>query len=369
MHTRFRLLLSALVLTVVWSGPVSAQETDDPGPDSPTTAPEDDFILEEGEERVHSWALTPAGTAEGGGSNRPTLSYTGDPGTVIEDAVTIFNLGNEILTFRLYATDAVNGPEGRFSLLPAGDPVVDVGSWVEIAQELVTVAPGRSATVPITITIPDGAAPGDHSGGVLASNEAFTTNADGAAVIVERRTGTRLLLRVNGPLRSELSVQDLSVDYDTSINPFGGSAQVDFVIENRGNVRLDATADVTVAGPLGIGRSSAPPLEFPDLLPGQSVTVSTVVDGVPALMVATAEVRLDAVDAGDAVTFTPVTRSASAFAPPITLLLLALLAFFGWMARRSYRRHDGAVVDGVIDVGRGVEIPVGAAADDGELVR
>lgn len=367
-------VLMALTVLLASTGVAAAQEpappTDDTvDADEEPIAADDDFVLDEGEEVVHSWALTPAGLEAGGGGNRPAFSYTGDPGTVIEDALTVFNLGNEILTFRLYSTDAVNGADGQFALLPAGERPTDVGSWVEIAQELITVAPGRSATVPVTITIPDDAVPGDHSGGILASNEAFTTNEDGAAVVVERRTGSRLLLRVNGPLRSELVVQDLSVDYDAAANPAGGSTRVDFRIENRGNVRLDANAAVAVEGPFGIGRVTGSTASFPDLLPGQSVAVSQTIDGVAALGLVTAKVSLDAGDSGEGVTFTPVSRSASAFAPPITLILSALILLFGLLALRAYRRHDRAPVDAIVDVGRGVEIPSDVTIDEEELVR
>ena len=50
---------------------------------------------------IHSWALAPAGSLDPNeAGNRPNLSYTADPGAVVEDAVTLFNYGTAQLTFR-----------------------------------------------------------------------------------------------------------------------------------------------------------------------------------------------------------------------------------------------------------------------------
>lgn len=349
-HVR-RLALLMLVSACIAAGAAttaSAQETD---PDVVPAEGEDLGDVPEagqlpatpnlGDEVVHSWALTPAGNNnESGASSRSELSYTGDPGTVIEDAVTLFNLGNEVLTFRVYATDAVNDANGQFALLDGAAEPLDVGSWVTVEQELVTVAPGRVTTIPITIEIPAGARPGDHVGGILASNEALSTNDEGSTVLVDRRTGTRLFLRVSGPLIAEVSVDGLTVDYSASVNPLGGDATVTYSVENRGNVRLSGDAVVSVAGPFGIGRQTADPVEFVDLLPGQSVEFTSAVEGVPALVTATGRVEVSLDESSQGAASLDVRQEASTFAPPITLGLLALFILFALLALRASRRHS-----------------------------
>lgn len=326
------LITVALAFGLSWS-PAAAQTDERPLDDG-------DFELEPGEEVVHSWALTPAGANEEGASTRPDLSYTGDPGSVIEDAVTVFNLGNQTLTFRVYATDAFNASSGDFSLLDGDEIPTDVGTWVEFAQENVTVEPGRAVTIPITLSIPADAAPGDHVGGILASNEALSSTADGGAIVLDRRTGTRLFVRVNGPLRPELAVEDLSVDYNSSANPLGGSASVTYTIANRGNVRLSGTSTASVTGPFGVGGGSAEAIQFNELLPGESVTYEADVDNVPGLVWATGTVDIDPPTNAEGTTMQSSSWTSRTFAPPITLLLLGMLAFFFFMARRAYRRHN-----------------------------
>jgi hypothetical protein len=327
------------------------EQTDDSA--VPPVEPVEPNLDEQGNEIVHSWALAPAGSEEAGGvGNRNELTYVADPGSVIEDAVTLFNLSNVPLVFRIYATDAFNNPDGEFDLLAPEIPPTGAGTWVDLGAEQITVDAGTQVTMPITITIPENASAGDHAGAVLASSAAVSTGEDGQQLTLDRRTGTRLYVRVNGPLVPELTIENVDTDYESSINPLGGSATVTYTIENRGNVRLGGTVTASIGGPFGIGSQDADPRVIADLLPGQSVTFEEEFDDVAALGVAVAEVALDPVDDGGA-TSEPVSRQSWSLALPIVVLLALAAALFGALALRAVRRHqrlDGAV-DGPIDTG------------------
>jgi hypothetical protein len=331
--------VTAASLAVAFVAPAQANAQDSPTEPDGSVPPELTGPPEPGEEIIHSFTLTPAGDADDAPGSRTNLSYIGDPGESFEDEVTVFNLGNEQLTFRVYATDAFNAADGTLSLLDGSDPPTDVGTWVTFPQELITIPAKTQATFPVTITIPDNATPGDHTGAVLASSEALSTGNDGAAVVVDRRTGTRLLVRVNGPIRPELAIEDLHTSYHHSLNPFGGSAEVTYTIHNRGNVRLAGSHQVVVEGPFGLAGKRAPMAEFPELLPGQSIEVTTEISGVPALMLAFTTVTLEADAGGEGAMLPTVSRGSTAFAPPITLLLVLLLVLFTILARRARNRH------------------------------
>lgn len=125
------------------------------------------------ENYTHSWSIGPAGSLDPNQpGNRSNLTYDATPGSTITDAVVISNFGNVQLNFRIYATDAVNAEDGQVDLLLGDQQPTDVGSWVQIAQENVTVPPGMELTLPITITVPPDARPGDHVGGIVASSPA-----------------------------------------------------------------------------------------------------------------------------------------------------------------------------------------------------
>ena len=333
--------------------------TSTPAPPEETVQPDDGSVLQpEGGEVVHSWALAPAGSDDPNeGGNRPNLAYTVEPGTVVDDAVTLYNYGNAQLIFNIYATDAFNGESGELDFLSGTEAPTGVGSWVTFPQDIITVPAGQQATIPIQISIPDNAGPGDYTGALLASNEAISTGGD-QVVRLDRRTGTRLLVRVNGPLTAELAITDISTDYSPALNPLGGSATVSYVVENRGNTRLGGTATAKVGGPFGIGEVSAPPVEIPELLPGGSVALRAELDSIPALGIA--RTTIDVEPSGQDLDATGANASSSVLALPVTILLVLLALLFGLLALRAYRRHHHAQTptenadpdeDAIIDVG------------------
>jgi hypothetical protein len=341
---RLALLTAIAFATFAPALSVSAQ-TDNTGTPPPAD-PNAPIVDSQDNEIVHSWALAPAGSDQAGGiGNRSNLSYTADPGTVLDDAVTLYNLSNVPLVFRIYATDAFNTADGDFDLLAADQIPVGVGSWVDMGAEQVPVDANTQVTIPIKIAIPANAAPGDYVGAVLASNAAESTGPDGQRLTLDRRTGTQIIVRVNGALTADLAIADISTDYSSSLNPLSGSATVTYTIENRGNVSLDGTAQVSIGGPLGLADQKGAPTDIPLLLPGGSVTLTEEFDSVPAFGVAVTKVQLDPSADGD-VSVAASSQQSITLAPPIALLLFLLILLFGLLALRAYRRHqqrDGAV--------------------------
>jgi len=292
---------------------------------------------------VESWALAPGGSPnpdEAG--NRPELSYQAAPGATLEDYVTVFNYGNVTETFHIYATDAFNNTEGQFDLLPGDQQPVDAGSWVQLPQSMVTVPPGKQVSMPITIKIPADANPGDHTGAVLAASETTGTGPDGKTVTLDRRTGTRLYIRVAGPVHAELAVTNVATDYHHSANPLGGSATVTFRVENTGNVRLGGTAHVSVSGPFGLGEHTVTLPAIAELLPGQRVTMTATVKDVGALLVDSTTVRIEPTGVADVGAVTVASGSDTTFAPPLALLVVLLLVIAYLIVRRRRNRRDDA---------------------------
>ncbi|MCU1390919.1 MAG: hypothetical protein JWL72_4257 [Ilumatobacteraceae bacterium] len=304
---------------------------------------------------VESWALAPTGSLDGNlAGNRPNLTYDSDPGAVINDSITVFNYGNVQLTFRLYGTDAFNNDDGKFDLLAGSKVPVDVGSWVKLAVDTITLPPGKQASIPITITIPADAAPGDHAGAILASNVSQGTDDSGAIVNLDRRTGTRMYIRLSGPLTPQLAVADVQTTYHHALNSFGGSADVKFRIENRGNVRLQATATVAMAGPFGLGETKIALPPIAEILPGQHIDLSATLEGVPALMLDSTTVHLTPSDVSGGADLAATTGTDATFAPPIALLLLLIIVIFGLLAKRAHRRR-GAAEQAVLDAAHDFE--------------
>ena len=289
---------------------------------------------------TESWALIPGSPNNPDESgNRTELSYVANPGAVIQDAVTVINYGNVQENFHVYATDAFNNSEGQFDLLPSDTEPADVGTWVSFPQEGITVPPGKQATIPITIKIPADATAGDHAGAIVASSPTAGIDAEGNVVTFDRRTGSRLYVRVGGPLTAELAVAGVSTDYDQAVNPFGATAHVTYRIENRGNVRLSGTATLSVAGPFGIGERKLALPDIPELLPGQELTLTADVHDVTELMFGVSKVRAQGAEVADVAAASPSEGKDLSFVPPIAVLALVLAVVLAVLARRFYRRR------------------------------
>ncbi|MBI4934305.1 MAG: DUF916 domain-containing protein [Actinobacteria bacterium] len=291
---------------------------------------------------IESWTLSPAVPEETpDAGNRPNLSYFLNPGETIKDKVTVYNFGNVAENFQIYATDAFNDEAGNFAALEADEPPVDVGTWVEFAQSGVTVQPGQQVTIPIVIKVPVDAAPGDHVGAILASSPTIGTGESGQVITLDRRTGTNLLVRVNGELNPELAVTNVDTSYHHSVNSFGGSATVSFRIENRGNIRLAGTPVISVGGPFGLLSETLTLPDIAELLPGEELELTAELSGVPALVLNSTEVKVVPIGADGAET---ASASATTFAPPLALLLVVLAGVLFLLAMRARRRRVQASV-------------------------
>lgn len=333
MTTWRRLLPAALVAGIALLGLVPAAAAQTPTAPGAESAPAGS--------QVDSWAVTPGGgDVAGKAGNRPNFTYDAPPGSTLNDQVTISNYGTEALTFAVYATDAFNGTDGSFAALATGEKPKDVGAWISLPQPNVTVPAHTSVTLPITITIPAEATPGDHVGAVIAASSAPGTGPDGKIVNLERRTGTRVYLRVQGDLAPSLVVRNVNATYSPSLNPLGGKATVTYRIQNQGNTRLAGKYYVTMAGPFGLGQKKSAEQDLPELLPGQGVDLSTSFAGVPAGVLDTATVHLQPTSVGgDTTPVSASSRSGTSLALPVTIVAVLAAIGLALVGRRAYVRR------------------------------
>ena len=287
-----------------------------------------------------TWSIKPVPLA--GDVERPNFTITAVPGQVIQDAIRVRVLGSTPIAFQVYASDAFVTDSGGFDLLAGDKPPTDVGSWVELESQTILVEPGTSQDIPFTLTIPPDATPGDHAGGIVTSITSVATGQGGVPVRVERRLGTRIYLRVDGPIDPRLEIRNLEASFDGAWNPTGrGTVRVGYVVANPGNVRLKAGQSVTVDGL--IGDKHLEPEDLPELLPGSELKVSHRIEGVPASGRLKVEVALTPYPAAEGETLDPgpppVRQSAAVFALAWALLiLLAVLAAgsaFWWRLRKA----------------------------------
>ncbi|TQJ31166.1 DUF916 domain-containing protein [Microbacterium sp. SLBN-146] len=331
-----------------------------------------------------SWSARPADTAQGSG--RPNFSYEALPGAMFSDAILVTNRGSSPITLEVYAADGFLTADGSLDLLARSEPSTELGSWIDLGQDSITLAGGETTEVPFEVVIPSTVQPGDYAAGVVAS---MSVESD-SGVITERRLGSRMHLRVAGDIVPSLTVSDVRIDYQGELNPFAaGAATVTFALTNTGNARIAPGGSVDVSGLFGWGATTVSLADVPELLPGSSLERTIEVDGVLPLFFTTADVSVggDVVQrpgapVGDALAVTAVAASASTWTIPWTALavLLVVIGLVVWLivsrrrAKRTRQREvdeavaaalaarDAADADAPADASADADAPVNANA-------
>jgi hypothetical protein len=288
------------------------------------------------EPELPTWSVGPAG--ENGLAERTYFVYTLAPGARLVDTVAVSNLDDEPLTLAIYPADAYNtSGDGGFALRNPEDPKEGVAAWVRTGVNEYTIAPGMSAQIPFELDIPADATPGDHAGAIIAAKADLeegggTSNLD---VRLRRRVGSRIYVRVEGPLDPALSVKNLHADGHQAAVPFitgRGGVDVSYTVENTGNARLTPKAQVELVGPFGVVVHRSEAEQLPELLPGGSVDRTAHIDGLPPLGRLSLRVKVTSDEAA--------TRSAhTLWAFPWAWLAIAVVAVLLWRWRRRRWRN------------------------------
>lgn len=363
MRCMFRAMLTVAVAAITLSTGVAAATA---GP--PVAAGSTDQAA------ATTWSVQPAD--EDGADGRAAWEFELDPGESVDDFAQLNNFGDEPVTFHVYSHDAVNSPDGGFTLQPADAEPVEVGAWVALDEE-VTVEPGDSVNLPFTLTVPDNATPGDHAGGIVASVTQEATDAEGQQVLVDNRVGSRIYLRVAGEISAQLEVSGLTVDYDRSWVPFSrGTAHVSYEVRNAGNARLGGDQAIDGHGLFGLGAHQTVPEPLKEILPGESVTITQEIDQVPPLVRITEDVVVTPRPPENATASTlPIVQaaaSASGWAVPWpeVIILTVLLLWIVWSAlrrRRAKRKSKAEVEEAVARAKEEMRLEMEKAAGSGSV--
>ncbi|WP_406132010.1 hypothetical protein [Streptomyces sp. NBC_00989] len=235
---------------------------------------------------AEGWTVAPAG------GGRPTFYAEGEPGTTLQDTVSVTNPTARPITVRLRAT---------------GVPVTFADTGVGV--------PARTrADIPFTVNVPATAAPGDRTATIIARDTSG------------REATARLQLHISGPALSALTVEHVAVHGD----------RITYELVNRGTTPLTPRLAVHATGIFGTLLDRTPrtlPVQLP---PGQRLKLTEPWPGHPTL---------DAVDLRLTVTATGGahdTADASARFVPWAAVATAggALLLLGLLVRRRRRRTD-----------------------------
>lgn len=169
------------------------------------------------------------------------------PGQSIEDAVKVINNSAEDKTLLVYAADSVVSSGGAFACAQLAEAKKDVGTWITLSKQEVTLASLTSEDIPFTIQAPVNADVGEHNACILIQEKkAPATGEAQNGIILSFRTGIRVALTVPGEIVRRLEIAGFLLSKKNSSIYILKSS-----LKNTGNVSIDADMKVTVASFFG----------------------------------------------------------------------------------------------------------------------
>jgi nucleoid-associated protein YgaU len=174
--------------------------------------------------------------------------YTLKPGDTHRDGVEVFNNTGSEKTITIGEVDSALTSDGAFTCAQEAANKIDVGSWITLSSDTVTVPSGTSRVVDFTITVPTDAGVGEHDGCITMQDASKTDSSSKSGVIVSFRSAIRVAITIPGKIVKSVSVTKIDLKQNSTdaakytIQPY---------LYNAGNVSVDTTLTTKLISFLG----------------------------------------------------------------------------------------------------------------------
>jgi hypothetical protein len=171
-------------------------------------------------------------------SKENQFTFQEPPGTVLHSSIHVVNYGDATGTVNLYPVDSETAPSGGVSMPAQTAPRRDVGSWIVLAHQQLTLAAGQSQDVPFVLHIPNKVRSGQHGGGIVAEPVEAQThiaqNSHKSTMImqVRQRMAVGVLVVLPGPLVARLQLLEIAYGASTPYQ------NILLGLKNTGNMML-----------------------------------------------------------------------------------------------------------------------------------
>lgn len=190
----------------------------------------------------------------------PLFQVNVAPGEVWNSAIKVVNTNKYDLTVyaQLYNFEA-KGEDGQGDIAPRtpheeGDPGT-LADWITVTTDPIVVPSEQSIEVPITVSIPQNAAPGGHFAAMLVGTRPPIENAGASVVRTSQVVTSLFFIRVAGDIHEQGMVREFS-----TAHTFVETPEADFSVrfQNNGNVHLQPQGGITIYNMWGKERGFIP---------------------------------------------------------------------------------------------------------------
>jgi hypothetical protein len=192
---------------------------------------------------IANFSLQPIIDAHSASKVKTYFVLDGHPGTLLQGSVRVKNGGTATGTVSLYGVDATTGQTSGTVYLSRNDPRRDVGAWLILSVQLLTLAPGQSQVVPFEVAIPSIVRPGQHLGGIVAENMQQVNAAQSSSLQINLRKLTIVAVQVNIPG----TVIEQMIATNIQAGGSEGYQTLELGLSNTGTVMLKPAGSLQVA--------------------------------------------------------------------------------------------------------------------------
>ncbi|MEO6892006.1 MAG: DUF916 domain-containing protein [Ktedonobacteraceae bacterium] len=159
------------------------------------------------------FSMRPITTADTDPTTGTYFVITTRPGANEKHAVRVTNSGNAPGTVNLYPIDATTGQTSGVVYLSQNYERNDVGSWLKLNIQKLTLAPGQSKVIPFKLVIPSITRPGQHVGGIAAEDISQKSLLKSTTIQIDlaRRVIIAVQVDLPGPPREQLAASGIQV--------------------------------------------------------------------------------------------------------------------------------------------------------------
>jgi hypothetical protein len=175
-----------------------------------------------------------------------------DPGETVTKSVTITNRSAETVNFRLELEDFVGSEDGSVAVKLLGNDTSPYSFKSIIKPEIneFSLKFGERITIPLTIAIPAGQAPGGYYTSVIVSNAPSKEGGVSAGARTISRVAELIFIRVNGEVLEEGALRDFRMSPPAKFYK-SGPYKFEFLFENTGNVHLTPYGEINIRNIFG----------------------------------------------------------------------------------------------------------------------
>jgi hypothetical protein len=177
-----------------------------------------------------------------------TIEEAADPGSTIEEVLTVTNESDVEREFYVYTRDIKGVEAGGVPVFAeeAEKTGYEITEWIQLGFEKITVPAFGSTKVPVVINVPPMATPGSHFGGIFVSVEPPKLRQIGAGVGYQ--VASVVSIRISGDIIDTARIRSFSTD-----KLVYGTKKVVFTakVENQGNILIRPRGPVTITSMFG----------------------------------------------------------------------------------------------------------------------